>query len=469
MICPRHCARSQKGACEVRAMLRVLHISLPLLLLAASACKSWGKFWQTEIVYPSNPLLVTQNVALSPVTPSMPGAAQSCSVSPALPEGLSLASDCTISGTPTAGQPATTYQIAADIGSGTVSGTVTIRVLFQPRFLYSANSIINNNLLAFTINSDGSLTSSATYTAGTNPRFVLVHPHGKFLYVANHGSNDVSTYQINASTGALTPVGATVSASLNPYSLASDPQGKFLFVGHEGTNTVAAYTIEKSTGILTAVLGSPFSAGTTLVSVHVDPTGNFLYVGDAANVTNARVFRINQVTGALSEISGSPFLAINDALSVHVHPSGKFVYYISYFGQNVVAFQRDAVSGALSQLSGSPFAAGAGPAHVVADLPGRFLYVANSGDATGTVGVSGFSIDSASGSLTPISGSPFASPQNPIGLALAETGGFAYACGTGNEQITAYNVNQTTGALGIIGSVTAGTDPFKVAIAGSNP
>jgi hypothetical protein len=49
MICPRHCARSQKGAREVRAMLRVLHISLPLLLLAASACKSWGKFWQRKL------------------------------------------------------------------------------------------------------------------------------------------------------------------------------------------------------------------------------------------------------------------------------------------------------------------------------------------------------------------------------------------------------------------------------------
>ena len=109
------------------------------VLAPLTACKSWGKFWQTEIVYPSNPLLVTQNVEMLPVTPSMPGAAQSCSVSPALPEGLSLASDCTISGTPTRGQGALPYKVTADIGSDTVSGELRIRVLFQPKFLYATN------------------------------------------------------------------------------------------------------------------------------------------------------------------------------------------------------------------------------------------------------------------------------------------------------------------------------------------
>jgi hypothetical protein len=219
MICLRHCARSQKGAREVRAMLRVLHISLPLLLLAASACKSWGKFWQTEIVYPSNPLMVTQNVAMSPVTPvnarAVPHHA-ACSVSPALPEGLSLASDCTISGTPTRGQGAMPYKVTADIGSDTVSGELRIRVLFQPRFVYVANTG-SNNVSAYNINADGSLNTLTNYTVGTSPRFVLVHPAGRYLYTANHSSANISVLEITQATGALmTLASSPFSTSANP-------------------------------------------------------------------------------------------------------------------------------------------------------------------------------------------------------------------------------------------------------------
>ncbi|MDQ7068385.1 MAG: putative Ig domain-containing protein [Sulfurimonas sp.] len=41
------------------------------------------------------------------------GAIASCSVAPALPTGLTLANDCTISGTPTAAQTATTHTVTA--------------------------------------------------------------------------------------------------------------------------------------------------------------------------------------------------------------------------------------------------------------------------------------------------------------------------------------------------------------------
>ena len=49
----------------------------------------------------------------------------------------------------------------------------------------------------------GALTSMGTIAAGTDPVSVAVDPSGKFAYVTNSGSNDVSMYSIG-STGTLT-------------------------------------------------------------------------------------------------------------------------------------------------------------------------------------------------------------------------------------------------------------------------
>ena len=47
----------------------------------------------------------------------------------------------------------------------------------------------------------GALTSMGTIAAGTDPVSVAVDPSGKFAYVTNSGSNDVSMYTINVRPG----------------------------------------------------------------------------------------------------------------------------------------------------------------------------------------------------------------------------------------------------------------------------
>jgi YVTN family beta-propeller protein len=60
----------------------------------------------------------------------------------------------------------------------------------------------------YTINiTTGPLTFIGTIAAGAAPSSVAVHPSGKFAYVTNSGSNDVSMYTIDAGTGALTLIG----------------------------------------------------------------------------------------------------------------------------------------------------------------------------------------------------------------------------------------------------------------------
>ena len=449
-----------------------------ILAIATPGCKSWGKFWLTELSYATSPLLLTQSVAMTPVSPTMPGSARSCSASPNLPAGLALGDDCTISGTPTRGQGTLTYRITADLGSDTISGELRIRVLFQPRFVYVANSGAGNIVSIFTINSStGQLTAAGTATSTSGPKFVLSDRNSAYLYVANHGSASVGVFSINPSSGALTQIsGSPFAASANPYSLALDPEGKFLFVGHEGVQHVRVYSVDQTTGALANISGSPFLVGvgsTTPVSVNLDPTGKFLYVGDSQSVTtNARAFSVNQSSGAIIEIPGSPFGTINDAISVCVHPSGKFVYYAQYFAPTgAVAFTRDLTTGALTLMAGSPFSAGLAPGYVTTDVNGQFAYVANSGDAAGTAGLSAYTVNSTTGALVQVPGSPYSTGGNPIGAAVDETVRFVYTANGGGNNVSGYAISSSTGQLTATpGSpYAAGTSPFSVTIAGSNP
>jgi 6-phosphogluconolactonase len=54
---------------------------------------------------------------------------------------------------------------------------------------------------------------------------VVVHPAGKFAYVANIGSANVSGYTINAATGVLTPIsGSPFAARVGPRSVTTTPR-----------------------------------------------------------------------------------------------------------------------------------------------------------------------------------------------------------------------------------------------------
>ena len=94
--------------------------------------------------------------------------------------------------------------------------------------------------------------------------------HAQFAYVANEGSNNVSAYTIDPSTGALTTIaGSPFPAARFPASVAVDPSGKFAYVAEEDSNNVSAYTIDPSTGALSANAGSPFPAGSAPSSVTI--------------------------------------------------------------------------------------------------------------------------------------------------------------------------------------------------------
>ena len=292
-----------------------------------------------------------------------------------------------------------------------------------PAIVYVANNG-SNTVSGYTINATTGALVAATgspFAAGTNPAAVAVSSNGAFAFVANSGSNNVSAYTINATTGVLTAAGAAVAAGTNPSAITVSPNGAFAFVANSGSNNVSAYTINSTTGALTAVAGGAVAAGTTPVAAAVSANSSFLYVVNQGS-NNVSAYAIDAGTGALTALAGgtgNPFAAGTAPVGIAIAPNGSFVYVANSGTNNVSAYSVNIGTGALTALAGgigNPFAAGTTPAGITIAPNAAFVYVANGGSND----VSAYTLDSGTGVLTALAGgtgNPFAAGTSPSGIA----------------------------------------------------
>ena len=242
------------------------------------------------------------------------------------------------------------------------------------------------------------------------------------------------------------------TATLSPYTVfnpmaitgAIDPSGSFLYqAAHPGLWT---FTIDRTTGNLNEMSTSPYDSSVTFDSVVVDQLGKFLYAY-AAGAGTVYAYSIQSGTGQLSAIAGSPFPAAitDDAFPVAanrttVSQDDKYLYVATASG--IVAYSIDANTGALTSVNGSPFGASAGAGFSLTAPSSGFLYETISGGATPAPAIYGYSIDSSTGSLTALSGSPFGPSCGAADPSSPANGKFLFAAGCGMYQIDA-----STGAL----------------------
>lgn len=121
---------------------------------------------------------------------------------------------------------------------------------------------------------------TATVGAGKNPVSVVVDPSGRYAYVANQGSKNVSQYMIDAN-GGLTPI-ATAEVGTRPNCIAVDPSGRYVYVVNNVSDNVSQYTIGAD-GRLVPMTTPAITAGSRPHSIAVDPSGRSVYVTNAFN------------------------------------------------------------------------------------------------------------------------------------------------------------------------------------------
>lgn len=312
------------------------------------------------------------------------------------------------------------------------TGSIPSSIAVDPlvKFAYVTNSgsagsgLANNSVSIFSIDGTTGVLNSAfpPVLAGTQPKSVAIDPLGRYAYVANAGSDDVSAYARDVNTGALAFLGnfQVGSSDDSPWSVVVDPSGKFVYVANFHSNTVAIFTIDSASstsgiaGALTYVNSIPVGVGPNCVTVA--PSGNYLYVthetGDSVST-----YKIDASTGALSskDIDTSPG---STPTAVAIEPNGRYAY-VSQQQANAVAVYSilpgGATPGALMPLSGSDARVlisdpvNAGPSYVAADPSGKFVYVAHlNGGKISAYKITQSTGPGATGSLaTPVTGMPF--------------------------------------------------------------
>src|SRR5215467_8916980 len=130
----------------------------------------------------------------------------------------------------------------------------------------------HNAVLGFAIQGGGALSpiNGSPFIAGALPTGLAIDPQGALLYVANKGSNNVSGFAIDASSGALGAISGSPFATggVGPAAVAVDSNSSFVYVGEQGSHDVASFSIGGN-GALKLVAGSPFGAATTTTSIVV--------------------------------------------------------------------------------------------------------------------------------------------------------------------------------------------------------
>jgi 6-phosphogluconolactonase len=349
-------------------------------------------------------------------------------------------------------------------------------------YLYVANG--NNTFLAgFGVNSSGGLSvlSNSPYNNGVAAQSLAVTPANTFLYAGT--TNGIYAYLIN-SNGSITVQnsGNSVAQDVIATRMQVDSTGGYLLAVGVSTSlqsqAIGIYQINSTTGLLTAVTGSPLAlyTGSASTPTIVTPTGMLITPNNSYVYVSLGTLGVQVLTlGTGGALSAGTAATILPPISTSTSPSDAglasdplsaflFVAEINS-GLRVLSI---GTGGSLKEVSGSPYAVGTGPTGVLLDTTGSYVYVANKGSNN----ISAFTLTAASGKLTAIAGSPFASGGLlPIAMVNDNTKKYIAVINSGsngsnnNSDVQVFKFDTTTdGKLDPVSTATTGTDPTNPAV-----
>jgi 6-phosphogluconolactonase (cycloisomerase 2 family) len=314
-------------------------------------------------------------------------------------------------------------------GGGTSNDTVfTIKApqaALPSEFAYVVNSSCLSSgtgcVYVYAINPNtGALHQSGSpVPTGNGPVVLAATPTGRFLYVGNSTSNDISMFGINASTGALSSLSPATVGGGAPEWMEVHPSGKFAYFANDNDTAIDVFALDPASGQLAETSSVPAcinSIRTPGVFEGLDPSGKFAYIAQGCSFANILTFSIDQSTGALTQTSTISGPSIPVGLAVH--PSGNFVYFVSSSPDQVAVYTVNLMTGEL--MLKSAVATGASPSAIAIDPAGKFAYIANSGSNT----ISEYAIDPSTGALAGLGTASVV--NNPVSIAIEQSGRFLY-------------------------------------------
>ena len=300
--------------------------------------------------------------------------------------------------------------------------------------VYVNTNQTSNEVWSYTRASDGTLTfagSFSTQGSGSNAAnlssqgAVMLNKNGKFLFVVNAGSNEITSFSVQPS-GQLTFVNKVPSGGQFPVSLTA--AGNFLYVlNAQGTAHINGFRISQA-GVLRAIPGSSralSAAAPNPAQVQFSPNGKLLVVSEI-NTNKLDTYTVDRTTGLVTGPN------IQDSAG-----PGPFGFAFDNKGHLIVSevtlssasSYTVSSSGTLTVVTGALVDFGAAACWVVntnnRSFPQQYSYVSNTGDGT----VSGFTI-AADGSIALLNadGKTLVLPSNsfPLDMVLSRDSNFLY-------------------------------------------
>jgi 6-phosphogluconolactonase len=329
----------------------------------------------------------------------------------------------------------------------------------------------------------GRFTATGLVAELPNPAWIVTGPQHRFLYAAsemgpepgadNYKKNgSISSYSINAKTGALTFLNKVDAGGGGSCHLVVDKTGKMLFVANYGSGNVASFAI-KADGSIGERTGFDQHTGSSIDparqkgphahEVVLSPDNRFLFVPDLG-LDQIKIYRVDAAKGTFTP-NDPPFATVKAGLGPRHFTfghGGKFAYAICEMGSSVVVFAYDPAKGALTPLQTistlpSGFKGEDNSAEIEVGQSGRFLYASNRGNDSITV----FAIDPGKGTLTKVQVVP-TQGKIPRNFAIDPTGKYLVAANQKSDQMVVFDVDPNDGQLKPAGQVVDVPAPVSI-------
>lgn len=184
----------------------------------------------------------------------------------------------------------------------------------------------------------------------------VFHPAGRYLLVADLGTDEVVAYPFSATAAMPLDTARALRIKPNPGGgprhLAVAKRGNRVYVMEELTGTVSVLRFgKKGFAHLQTIACDTISPNPGSADIHLSPDGRFLYGSNRADAHTLVTYAVAPRSGRLRTLATTPVEG-RGPRNFALHPSGKWVVVANQLTGNVVVFARDAATG----LPGAPVA-----------------------------------------------------------------------------------------------------------------
>ena len=277
-----------------------------------------------------------------------------------------------------------------------------------------------------------------------------------FAYITNDGvsggSGSITVYRIDAESSDMRAVpGSPFAVRRNPRSIAFEPQGRYAYVPNTCTWDVSGFEADAATGVLRPLRTSPTTVGLqfegpTALGFH--PAARSLYVSVHSPICRSTSHRTLYLRRYELDEAGAFFeretVPVGEGSEVVVHPNGRFVYAAveeASGGSGNISTMRLEADGAITTVGNTRIASPAGT--VLGVEPRGELLLSNRGRS--------YRIDAATGALRLAGEAAFAKEHCCPAMAMAPDGRHFYVAG--DDSLESMAVDRATGALRHVSAV----------------